>query len=323
MAVPTIVNVNPLHSNAGGGQVITIVGTNFRPYVSPAYGYLGGTAPNYAEVLFGSELARDVKVISSTQIECTAPPFAGELEVDTVDYPAVSLSVTNLDDNLSPIAGEIATTAAIFIYKHDAIRPPEQDRAPVTERLARGLIRMFKREILRNTGIRVNTDFADAGQVKQLAKLPSLFMSGPAMRRDDYGEENFEPYKVEQDGSVLLWRRPSMYTASFELTLLSDKVMEALALIDAVQSSWRRNPYFVLQADVPDSSMLEMPLVITADFTPGATEGESNLVAFSASFEVQRIPVLHLPPYARTKVVDTLQIGVQKMDGILVETIQV
>jgi hypothetical protein len=237
------------------------------------------------------------------------------------DFPSLAVTVKNLDDHGTPIPGETATTSATFHYERAILRAPEKDHPPVWERLGRAVIQTFKRELVLNTGMRVHTDFVESGQLQELANVPSVFFSIPTLRRDDYGEENAELEREEVNGSISLWRRIGMYTAAFNVSIISDKMVELLALIDEMQSTWRRNAYLKLQADVPDQTMLEMPWVVVSDFAPGTSIGNSDLLSVSASFEIRRIPILHLPPYDHAFKVETIQLSMEKINGLLVEQI--
>jgi hypothetical protein len=81
LPAPTVTGVSPTSGLAEGGTVVAITGANFQ---SPA------------TVAFGGAPATDVAVQSSTQIEATAPPGSGTVDV-TVTTPGGASSSTAAD----------------------------------------------------------------------------------------------------------------------------------------------------------------------------------------------------------------------------------
>jgi hypothetical protein len=79
VAAPTITSLSPNHGPSGGGNTVTINGTNFV---------------GVSSVLFGTTNATNVTVVSATQITVTAPAGSGTVQVTVKAAGGSSASVT-------------------------------------------------------------------------------------------------------------------------------------------------------------------------------------------------------------------------------------
>jgi len=319
MAVPTLDSVTPSSGDAGGEGVVQLAGTNFRLYAVPVSGYVGGDDPQLVRVTFDGVEATNVDVISATTLEVTPPMYTGDLQPTT--FPPVDVTVTNLDDNGDPIAGETATLAASYTYVRQPLLPPTKTHDSPFERIARMVIQMFKREMLLKSGVNTHTDYSSDGIVIAQADVPTLHLVGPVVREDDYGWENEEVEEDLVDDEADIWPHPIMHTVTFTLIGSSDNYSEFLTMMAATRKILRSNSRLIIAGDVPAGSTLRLPIVVTSDPSKTRTAGNSNSHGFSATFELIRVPVLYLPPYLRTKKAAALELQAQNTTGSLVEVI--
>ncbi len=113
MAVPQIFGVSPSAGPSMGGNMVIVDGLNFRlPDEPPATG-VAPKAAQTVEVLFGTIPADPEKifVVQDSRLYVKAPPFPmhDANEVPLLVAQTVDVTVTNLDNNGDPIAGETVT----------------------------------------------------------------------------------------------------------------------------------------------------------------------------------------------------------------------
>lgn len=287
MAVPSILSVTPTEGISTGGNLVEILGTNFRPQPDPPPTGPSDPLPRTVAVTFGADLADDVRVQEDGRLSCLAPRFLGEPEA----VPAlINVTVENLDDNGVPIAGESVTTADAYTY-----RRPELVEESDLQRLVRELTRELKRHVLLNVAITTQTDFdsdmADQLNIADLSELPALVLVGPRLTGNRFYSVN---RLDEQIAGIELWsRRRSPHTVDLEFGVfgVSDHTTELLNLMPALVRYMR---------DTPDISMLRDPAAPEEgrvkwemDFTPGGepnvttSPNESNVRTFAGTLVIK------------------------------------
>jgi hypothetical protein len=167
-----------------------------------------------------------------------------------------------------------------------------------------------------------NTDYSSDGLLVDVAELPAINLSFPAIVPDAYGFENEAVEEDQPDGSALIYAARCMHTLPYDVTVYSDDPMEFMALMMAVRRFARKHAYLTMDTDVPSGSTCRYPLLMTTDPVPGEVVGDSNLLQFSASFELRRVGILYVPPYMRTWPVADIELGTQLLEGTLVEVIE-
>lgn len=317
MAVPTISTITPSVGPGGGGNVIKVTGTNFRQYTPPAYGPSDGVAHCYVRVTVGGEVAV-VHTYSATELGVVVPPYGGDIDVEI--FPPVDLVLANLDDDGDPISGETATALEAYTYQREPLRQPTMVIEPAFTRLARGLLKMIKRDLLLQSAISTAIEYSEDGLVTATAGVPSIALTGPGVAPDAYGWESEAIEVTQEDGSVLTYATPVMHTLEFGLLGFSDSKQEQLTLMTGLRKVFWRHPYLVLSGDLPSNSLVKMPLVVTDEPRPGLQVADANLRGFVGAIEVRRVPVLYLPAFQRTWPVSTISLQAQKVNGTLVET---
>lgn len=320
MAVPTITSITPSTGAAGGGELIKIIGTNFRLYVPPTSGYLGTTAPQLVQVLFSNTDAEQVFVESETGLWVKTPAYPGDIDART--FPPVSITIKNLDDAGVPIAGEAVTKTSAFTFSRDALRPPTLVTESPYVRISRILMHAFKRQILLDSGMATHADYSEDGLVIVKAKVPAFSLLGPDVQEDDYGSENV-PIEETQGEDVYVWPHPEMRTLEYRLVGTAQGDLEYLRLMQAAERVVRRTPWLLVQGDVPAGTILRLPLVATSQPTTDAAISANELKTFSMIIQIRRVPILYLPPSLVTKAITSIELQTQKLTGSLVETINV
>ena len=319
MAVPTITLVSPSSGPAGGGNRVTITGTNFREDAAAADGYVGDVQAEQTRVsvLFNG-LAAEVSTISGTELDVIPPMYTGDEDVDA--FPAIDIVIRNLDDDGVAIPGEEVTGSSIYTYVREDLRPPTLNVESPIVRISDMLIQLLRRQVIANAALATNTDYSADGIVVKEADVPSLTLTGPAMTQDAYGWENPEIEVDNGDGTTDIWPNPIYHTFIYELSGGSDSPLELHRMMGAVRKFIWRNPYVIISADIPTSTTVQMPLIMTREPNLGTNVMNANYHTFDCSFELRRIPIMYLPPYMRVKPVEILELQTQYLTGTLVET---
>lgn len=323
MAVPTLTSVTPSSGPAGGRALVTLVGTNFRIYTPPAYGHVGAATPVYVQVLVGGQEAWRTEVLSDTEISFQAPPYVGD--ADLASFPAADVTVKNLDDAFTPIPGEEATLSGAYTYQREPLRPPTLEVESPFGKVGRAILRLVKRQFLLDTGMATHTDYSGDGIKLLDAGMPTISVGESNIIPDAYGWECESPV-VEDGGEVLIFAPAIMHTFVYTITAYSDHQGESHALAGVLRKICWRNPYLLVDADVPAGSVLRLPFVMTSEPTLGVVVGDANLKSISAEFEVRQVPVLYLPAHVSLGApgaaeVAAISLQVQKLTGTLVETV--
>ena len=309
MAVPTFSSVTPTSGHPGGRELVRISGTNFRlPDTLPT------TTPT-VRVRFGSETALRVDVVDVHLLEVLTPQYR---EADLA-LPPVAIEITNLDNAGVAIPGETVTAAAAFTYARPGLRAPAVDHVPravLTE-----LIRMFRRQVLRNTVVRVHTDYAEsAAPTKLFSHLPVLWLSALQMPLEDgTRRRDNEPGSRLVDGVFYeeLW--PSQtYRLLATLNGATDRVGELWNLAQACLDAVDRTVY--LQVDDATLGRLQFPLEHAREGVAyGIVPSDDNIATFSLDLAVRDIEVRLSQPVRRTTAAGTFSFDVgQLIDGAVV-----
>ncbi len=281
MAVPSITSVAPSSGPTGGSLLVEIAGAGFRTLDAPAA--QGPTAPPgpTVRVLVGGRAARDVRVVSTDHLTCIVPPgYAGPADV----------LVQNLDATGAAIPGEAATAPQAFTYVlHSLI--PEADLA----RLVRTLLQEFKRQVLENVVLTVQTDFdAETGDelhIAQLAKLPALVLVGPELTEDRFFSLNQLPEHATSPGRFARFRVPYTVDLGFTIVGVSDHTVELINLMASTQLFFHRNKFLEMDRDPTGADAgrvrYEMDFTPDGDLKVTSQPNESNVRSFSGKFVIR------------------------------------
>lgn len=258
--------------------------TSLEPPDGPATGRTlvllhGSFAPNVA-VRFGAQTARSWRVranLVAAVVPASPPDLDGYRSVGPVD-----VTVLNVDSFGAPIPGQSMTVPAGYRYG-----APELLDASLLERVVRAFIRLMKDSVLETTVLTTHTDFDDltTDQIRELARLPALILTGPdTPRRHDDGDN--VPEKVDLgDGIVLTRQPPRRFDVRLQVNGVSESVGELLNLQNAYMDAIDAHPWLEVGDTRFDLDAEEAPTGGTAG------TGESNIRQFSASVVIRSVPL--------------------------------
>lgn len=306
MAVPTITSVTPNLGVTGGGNLVEVLGSNFRLWqIPPPNGRpTGQYLPATVQVLFGGAPATSVAVVSPTRLFARVPRTPLPMTRPAWAEGSVDVVVRNLDDDEEPIAGEQATLAAGYKYRRVQLAN-ESDLA----RLNRALIQDWNTQVLANVSITTHTDFdPDTGDnlnTTPIAELPAITLIGPQLITNRFYSENVEP--LEELGTERAVRRPpERDDVAYQIVGVAKLFTEASNLMAAVRTYFRDNHYLRLNRVKDDPSRgfiaFEMHLDRAGNLAmqPTSTSPESSNVHFFTG----RFLIKGFDPEAMTGFVD-------------------
>lgn len=300
MAVPLIVSVLPAVGPTGGQNLVTITANNLRePPDPPAIGKTSGVLPETVRVEFGAERATSVRVISKGKLTCLAP---------INDPGLVDLTVTNLDDNGVPIAGETVTRTDGYEY----VRPNLTLEDDYT-RLVRTFMRELRRQVIDEVVLTTHTDFddqtADFQSITNIAKMPAIILVGPDIVENRFFSTNEKQVIDNGDGTFDIRRSPYTVDLAFECVGVAELTVQKLNLAAAFTKFINRNKYLRMDRD-PDNLALgrvryEMDFEDEAG-EPSATDrlNDSNVRAFSGNIIIRGFDLEDLAGVAEDMLVE-------------------
>jgi hypothetical protein len=271
---PDLGYVSPNTGPTGGRTFVYIYGTNFR---LPDF-----VGQQSVQVKFGTKLATNVRVLSTTKLSCLTPIY---------DAGAVSVTVTNLDASGNAIEGETDTLASAFTFFLPKLTAEyESDLS----RCVRTLVLELRRQLLPNTSLMVHTDWAESGgTATYIAELPALVLIGPELVENRFYSLN-EEEEYDLGGTPLhtFRRRKVPYTVDlfFNIVGISDNQLELTNLMANTQLFFHRNKYLIMDRDPSDSSKgtvrYEMEPLPNGDVKMSNVTNESNVRMFQGRFQV-------------------------------------
>ncbi|HEU4405490.1 MAG TPA: hypothetical protein VFS43_09390, partial [Polyangiaceae bacterium] len=225
-----------------------------------------------------------------------------------------SVTLENLGPGGAPVPGEAATLPDAYRFS----RAPLASESDLT-RLVRTLLRALKREVLANVSMTVALDYhdgADAGGLEAVpvTKLPALVVTGPRLVPSPFYGENVpvERAALGPKGPELERLRPP-YTADllFTLTGASDRLAEALNLMDAVVSFRNRTRWLAMARDParPEAGEVRYELEPEGDVRP-SLDGKDDVRAFVAELRVRGFRFDEGMPLDRGRAVATASLEV-------------
>lgn len=293
MAIPTITSLSVTSGPTQGRTLVCITGTGFAEYPAPpATGVVPVPDPP-VKILFGTEEATDVQSESATKVWCLTP---------IADPGTVSVTVTNLDSDGDPVAGETVIKAAAYTFIRPYIRVPtgagsvDRYRGDL-HRLTRQVVLEWQRQVLENVVLKKpNKDFADtpASGVVRLSKLPGVVLYGPRLSPNRFLTANGYEAHTVSTGVFHRRRRVEARDVAFSFTAVCEGLFEPLNLIEIIDRFFDRNTSIKLLKDPTDSSQgyAEYEMVYTDVASVGTEiDGDNQTVVeggfFIRGFEMQ------------------------------------
>lgn len=170
MAVPTITSLTPAAAVADGTEKAYITGTGFAERIEVRF----GEAIAVVDGVFteGPNRVAIVRVPKFSPAPGEDPGIAGPGVVD--------VSVQNLDEDSSPVVGEVAVRVDAFTMTRTPTTTPGD-----LSRLMGTIVTLLRREVLEKVtfGVAVDYDASpdDALRVVEVATTPAIILSGPKM----------------------------------------------------------------------------------------------------------------------------------------------
>ena len=276
MATPTVSTVTPNSGGTGGGSLVTVAGTNFEDDPSVAG----------VEVTFGTLLATEVKVLSSTSLTCLPPrgPIA-----DTLDTLVVDVSVENLG------GPDVGTGTALAAYTYT--RPDLTAETHVTSAV-RKMIQLCKQQITKNVALTTHTDYdrvtSDMLNRVNRAVLPVVVLQGPTLIPHRIINYN-APFERFTPGVM-----PTQYEAfdqvravnlEFTVLLMSESKLELLNMIHHATNFTMRNEFVGIPIDplTPASGEVLYPLRVESEFLASDPVSRSNVREARATWALEGV----------------------------------
>lgn len=283
MAVPVFTSISPATGTAGGRNLVTITGSNFR---------LSSIISDSVKVEFDGIDALRVDVISETELQVMTPPYRGEDSAAKANPLAtVAIKITNLDDDGNPIGGEDVTVNSAYRYTRSPVRPPRATRENQTFRqIVYEVIWTFQRQVVPNVAIGTSVDYGNLGEAFiREAKFPNVTLLGPRFEEDMESRHLWADLE-EVDGE-LFW--PGFVnTIEFDVVLGSNRRSEMYGMIQGLHSMFIRTPYLEVPINInsPNDGYHKFPFMLTAG--PGASiqEANSDVIMAPATLQVKRVP---------------------------------
>jgi hypothetical protein len=263
-------------------------------------------------VRFGGTAGRVLAVVDDSGVSL-ALVHTPEHEPGTV-----TIELENLDDDGTPVPGELATLPAAYRF----LRPRVAEEADLT-RLVRTLLRELKRQVVANVSASVSVDYddtvADGLRVIALAKLPSIVLSGPTLRQNRFYSENAprEDVVANSGGLEFVRRRPP-YTVDllFTLTAASERTVELFNLVAAVATFLNRNRRIEMLRNPADpaSGFVRWEMDAEGDFRT-QLEGKDDVRAFSCGLVIRGFDLDEGQPLDVGRLVDDPELEVVPIQG--------
>lgn len=288
MAIPTITSVAPTSGPTKGGNVVEIIGTNFRlPPSPPPIGYVGGDAQVTVAVQFGGVASPEAHAVLPTRIFARVPAWTGAW--DAVTPAALAVRVANLDDAGVEIPTESVTKAAAYAVN----RPSLQAQTDWQRVIYEGLVAFMRRHLLVEVWVRAGRDYDDdpaSGENEpKEAQAPSIQLGGPTVREDR--ERALNRMDPEEDGATYFRRlhHPRTVELDFDVTGTAYTERAIFALAQAFTLLFRDHDRVSIQriAGIPDSGEVAYEVEIPFDGQPSFSEADDDgLRSFGATLRV-------------------------------------
>jgi len=302
MAVPTLSSITPAAGTPTGGQVIAIVGTNFRLPTPPGAAIPVPAAPPPVRVLFGATPSPDVAVVSSTRLLVRVPkralPVVGP---NTLASELVDVTVENIDDSGVLIPGETVTADDAYEYIRPPIAVNLAGKYGVT-RVTETLVDLLRSECLANTMPETGTDYdPNTSTIKiESARTPQLVVTGPDLEFNAFftfrgaylvpGPQALEGFRR---------RRHRVVDLNYEIVGVTNDSIQLNNLIEVLALVVERNPTLRFELTPGQGDFIDLEMRWTSDPSyerQGADPGLiSDLRVFRGALQLRGYPLRQFP----------------------------
>ena len=300
MAVPTLSSITPTTGLSGGRPLVQLAGSGFRlpsppnPTAPRASAY--PKPPPSVLVTFDGIAATRVQVVSETLLRCLAPKHS-PARLRGPDGNPVSgtadVVVQNLDDDGAPIAGETATLPAAFTFVR-----PRLDRPGTWIRALEGLAEALRQDLLENVVVNPPIDYNDDPTAQQIkfSELPGLGIFSIAFVDSERMNEA-RPQRYAAGGVVEIRRAPLVRDMRADVVLVSNKIMELVNLMEAIEHAFRDGLRVVIdrEYDDPGQGQITCACTFATPLSIGTRIGVSDVMTAEGTIVVHEILSSDMP----------------------------
>jgi len=300
MAVPTIVSISPATGLAQGHWLVTITGTNFRNRIAT----LGPPValPETVKVIINGRSALWAGANSPTEIVALVPPSQQDANAYPETFPAVDVTVQNLDDAGVLIPTETVTSTGALTYMRTQIGAPAA--VPPLQQVIRMFLLRLRRNLWKGAVIRTHPDFSDGElDYTSLAVLPMVAVKVEMPRDKDWSQWDNEKVLRDTRGTKGYYEqyRPSRtYAPIFRLVVADEHQGVAHRMLDGLLGDFMDEPDLVVPGDVRWSAEENsFPVDILDEPKTVAVVGNAGVEAFSLALQVRGVPLMPGQPMAQ------------------------
>ncbi len=261
----TVTAITPTGGITSGQTFITIDGTDFE--IDPLVGLM--------EITFGTLLATNIRVLTSTKLTCKTPKSIGTPGL-------VSVKVKNLDTS------EEVIVPSAYTYSRPDLAVSTHLRQTV-----RTIVEEFKNQVLENVSLTSNTDYdritGDGLNITELAKLPALLIIGPSIPENFILRTNVKT--IVKSGSIFtVHSPPNTVDLEFNLVGVDDHPERILNLLFECKRFFQKNEFLEVLRDPLDIGKGTLKYQLDADsegFAHNTRANQFNVHSFETSFTIR------------------------------------
>ncbi len=280
MALPTFSSVSPPVGHTAGRVVVEVLGSNFQLPVVASSGPVPGPVPTTVRVLFGTEPAEKVEVVTTGRLFVTTPIH---------DPGNVSLTIQNLAPDGSVIPGESVTSpGSVYSFARPTLTG-EPANASDLQRLVETLVLEMRRQILPAVMVSQNTDYdPETGAeiaVIDVATFPHLVLLGPSLKQNRFYSLNDPPEVEDGAGGFVERKVPITVDVEFTIVGVSNRKMEMLNLMHVTTNFFRDNTELRMNRSATNPAFgrndYELDLTEDGGLASAGKENNSNIHSFT------------------------------------------
>lgn len=303
MTAPTVNTISPASGDSLGQSLVEIIGTDFNL-----------AAIGTVVVFFGTELATEVRVVSSTRLFCRTPKLAPQV---------VDVTVRNVTPN--PPGPDIIEDVVVvdgYEFKRLSIqtRPDFQGDSTIRA-MTRQLLKEFQTHVLENTYHDMHSEYPTLEdsllEQEHQAEAPSIKILGPTLAEDRFYSHNGDVTVEVTPGDYRLVRQPYTVMPTYRLVGLGRTSGEAQNLHRSVLNYFDKTRFLSVPVNGVDGTdgyaNYEMDVVReqAGDFNSEATR-QANY-QFSMSFMLRGVHLLG-ETIGESKEILDIDLDVQQLD---------
>lgn len=298
--------VRPSRGWSAGNTLVQIDGNNFRMPKKLGPAPSGITPPPLpsVRVLFDGIPALAVEVISSAIIRCVTPRHPPTRKIDgvTISNGLVSVTVQNIDDAGTIIAGESAVVAGAYTFERPVLGPREVHGT--WKRSLDALLEHWRNVLMENVALNPSADYdgetGDMAGFIQMSELPGIAITRISFP-DSQTEPDGSPLEMEAAtalGTNTVVKRPPLASdIFFSLVLVSNSMGELANLAECVRTVFRDASIIRVPVDPTDLTLgyAELTMVQLAPLGISERLGTTDLVTAEAQGALMRVISTDLP----------------------------